>query len=209
MKMRTQIITLGMAGTALAMLVGGAGLITGTRLSTSLEDSVTASAALQASQRADMMHDAVRGDTLLGMVGALRADPAAIEEAQKELDSHSRAFREALTQLAALPLDDASRQALAKVDPLVVSYLDAARQTLQASRITTPPSSSASTEQFQQAFEVLEHEMAALSQAIEQRGQRIDDEAHQLTAIARWVIASALLFAVLGTGGMAWWSAGA
>ena len=206
MKMRTQILTLGLAGIALATLVGGAGLMTNTWLSQTIESTVTARSALQASQRADMMHDAVRGDTLLGMVGALQSNPASIEEAQRDLDAHGQLFQEVLAQLAALPLDDSSRQALEKVQPLVVRYLAAARQTLQAARVNAQEATGAGA-QFQQAFEVLEQEMGALSESIEQDGLRLTDTARQQVERAQWGIAATLLLASLLATGTALWLA--
>jgi len=62
MKMRSQIIALGLAGVAAAAATGGIGLLSGRHLGGTIGDVIGTSQALQHSQEADMMHDAVRGD---------------------------------------------------------------------------------------------------------------------------------------------------
>ena len=80
MKLRSQILALGLSGALLAGFAGGIGLYTSSQLGDSLSDTVKASHALQTSQQADMMHDALRGDAqlaLLGSSGCSRAAAAA------------------------------------------------------------------------------------------------------------------------------------
>ena len=59
MKLRNQILALGLGGALAAALVGGIGLLSSNKLAGSLDETVTMSLALQSSQEADMMHDAV------------------------------------------------------------------------------------------------------------------------------------------------------
>ena len=73
MKMRSQIIALGLAGVAAAAATGGIGLLSGRHLGGTIGDVIGTSQALQHSQEADMMHDAVRGDAQLAVLGALLA----------------------------------------------------------------------------------------------------------------------------------------
>ena len=76
MKLRTQILTLGVAGALAAALAGGIGLFSALRLGAALDRVTVASSALQSSQLADMMHDAIRGDGQLAMLSVLEHDEA-------------------------------------------------------------------------------------------------------------------------------------
>ena len=78
MKLRTQILAFGLAGAALAAVVGSIGLVASSLLGESIDDAVLAGAALQSSQEADMMHDAIRGDAQLAYIGALENDTARV-----------------------------------------------------------------------------------------------------------------------------------
>jgi methyl-accepting chemotaxis protein len=197
MKMRTQIISLGLAGTSLAALVGGMGFLTHAKLGHAIDSTVVVGTALQASQQADMMHDAVRGDTQLGLIGALRNDPAAIAEAEKGLAEHVRVFRDALARLDALAIDPDSREALKQAMPLVDQYADIAHQTLLASK-ADPQAATAAAARMQTSFLELETKMAALSDSIEQTSARIKTEAADSVDRAVWSIAAALVMASLG-----------
>ena len=206
MKMRTQILNFGLAGLALATLVAGVGFMTNRLLSSAIDATVMTGVALQASLQADMMHDAVRGDTQRALVGALRGDTGLIDEAEKDLADHAQNFNDTLAQLAALPIDAASRDALKKAVPLVTQYLETARQTLLATR-TSQDQALAASDKFQEAFEVLEKEMAALSDSVQQSGHQLNIGAHEQVTTSSWVIAGALLVAALATAALALWFA--
>src|SRR3989344_5904949 len=134
MKLRTQIIAFGLAGASAAALVGGLGLFASTGLGGAIDSAILSSQALQASQEADMMHDAVRGDGQLALFGALQNSPERIEEAAKGLNDHAKTFNDALARLDALPLADESRAALHKSKPLVQKYLETADRLVKAAR---------------------------------------------------------------------------
>ena len=92
MKLRSQIIGFGLAGASLAALVGGIGLFSSYRLADAIDSAIQSGQALQASQEADMMHDAVRGDGQLALFGALQHSPERIDEAEKGLKDHKATF---------------------------------------------------------------------------------------------------------------------
>src|SRR6218665_2617 len=98
MKLRTQILGLGLAGALLSALVGGIGLVNTGRLANAFEQSVDMGVALRNSQEADMMHDAIRADVLLALMGAINKNPGQIAEAQKDLQEHAETFNKALTE---------------------------------------------------------------------------------------------------------------
>ena len=80
----------------MAAVVGMIGLLSANRLGGAIEQSVLAGQALQASQEADMMHDAVRGDVLLALLGALEKDSKSLDEAESGLKEHAKNFNEQL-----------------------------------------------------------------------------------------------------------------
>ena len=74
MKLRTQILALGVVGLILTTLVGGTGLLNANKLSEAFDNSINMGLALQKSQEADMMHDAIRGDVLLALLSGQTQD---------------------------------------------------------------------------------------------------------------------------------------
>ena len=126
MKLRYQILGLGLAGVMAAVLVGGTGLLNANSMAGAIEDAANTSLALQASQEADMMHDAVRGDVLLGLVGALSSDAAQVTAAQKGLQEHTEIFHKNLDFLQTLPISADVKTITSQTDPLVKAYTDSA-----------------------------------------------------------------------------------
>ena len=119
MKLRSQILALGLSGALLAGSAGGIGLYPSSQLGASLSDTVKASHALQTSQQADMMHDALRGDAQLALLGALEKNAELIASASAGLKDHAETFDTALNELSGHSLSDDSRAALTLVRPLV------------------------------------------------------------------------------------------
>ena len=201
MKLRTQILALGLTGAALAALVGGIGLVESNKLAGSIDEAVLASVALQSSQEADMMHDAIRGDAQLAYLGALENDKARIAEAEKGLEDHAQTFIAALDKLRGLPLGPASREAEAAARPLVTKYIEAARQVVKASGSDVSVARGAMPG-LQTAFSELEDKMAELSGVIEKSGELLNEQAKgsvrqvQLAIIAGLLLATAAMVMV-------------
>jgi methyl-accepting chemotaxis protein len=195
-KLRTQIIGFGLAGAVLAALVGAVGLWTAAGLGESIEQSMLASQALQASQQADMMHDAIRGDGQLALFGALQKSPERIKEAEDGLADHVQTFHAAIAKLETLPLSDESLAALKVVEPQVVTYLDAAATAVRAAKGDAQAAEQA-IPALQSAFTALEKSMAELSARIEQSGTDGDTRAKAAVARSRVVVAMALVLATL------------
>ena len=191
MQLRTQILSVGMAGALLAGLVGGIGLFASSRLGGSIDDAVLAGVALQSSQEADMMHDAIRGDAQLAYIGALEKDQAQIAEAEKGLRDHAKTFIAALDKLRSLPLSDAARDAEAAARPLVTKYIEAGRRVVQASSSNVEAARS-ELPGLQTAFSELEDKMEALSGTIESTGAALNEHAKSSVRQVQLAIAAAL-----------------
>ncbi len=207
MKLRSQIITFGLAGALGAAMVGGIGIVASARLGEGLLASVQGASALQASQEADMMHDAIRGDAQLALLGALEHDPARIAEARDGLKTHAQTFHDALGKLTPEVLDVEGSQALAAAQPLVKAYLAAADQVVVAAA-TDVAAARAAAGPLQAAFTDLESAMAKLSDAIEKHAEANTAEATAEVRQTQLAIVAGLLATVAAVVLGALWLAG-
>jgi len=165
MKLRSQILGLGLVGVFTAVLVGGAGLFNTSRLADSFDKSVNTGLALQKAQLADMMHDAIRGDVLLALLSAQNKNAEGLAEAQKDLVEHSEIFATALSEMQALPISPEAKATIAKTDPALKAYVASAKQS-QALASTDAAAALAAYPEFQKAFKVLEDSMEEQSDVI-------------------------------------------
>jgi methyl-accepting chemotaxis protein len=158
MKLKTQILALGLAGVAISVLVGAIGFFNASKAASDIEDAIHASGTLQASQEADMMHDAVRADVLLALVGSTNKDNSQLKEAQEGLTVHTETF---LKNLAILDKAALSLAATAKVKesvPMVQQYIASGEAVIKLSA-TNLEQAQAAMPGFQAAFDKLEKQL--------------------------------------------------
>ncbi len=196
MKLRQQVIGLGVVGVLMAGLVGGIGLYVSGRLADAIEQSVAMGSALKSSQEADMMHDAVRADVLFALLGAHNRDAAQIAEARQGLKEHAKTFQEALTSLQRLPLSEEVKTIVARTLPQVATYTDAAAK-IQALADGDGAAAQAQLPAFQKAFSALEQQMSDQADAIEKNGQDVQTAARDSVATARLQVISVLVLAAV------------
>ena len=166
MKLRSQVLALGVVGLIMTALAGGTGLLNVGKLSEAFDESINTGLALQKSQEADMMHDAIRGDVLLALLSSQTNDAAGLAEAQKDLLEHAANFSKALTELQALPITDQARQVVAQVAPALKNYVDSAAN-IQKLATSDAAAALAAMPEFQKAFKQLETAMEEQSGTIE------------------------------------------
>jgi len=176
MKLRNQILTLGLVGVLMAGLVGGIGLRNANLLASAIEDSTNTGLALQANQSADMMHDAIRGDVLLALLGSLNKDEAQIGQAQKGLQEHAATFNKNLEFLQSLPTSPEVKGIVTQTMPLVKTYADTAAEVLKLA-VADPVAAQAAVPAFQTQFDALEKQMAQQGVAIEKNAQAMGEAA--------------------------------
>ncbi len=206
MKLQSQIIAFGLAGALLTALAGGIGLAASGTLGESINEAISAGDALQTSQQADMMHDAVRGDAQLALLGAYEKNPERIAQGEAGLARHAQTFNQAITDLAGMPLPSESLAKLAAVQPLIRKYIDAADAVIKMSR-SDADAAQKQMPALQAAFTELEGRMSALSESIEEHGKEVNTHAKASVGRTRVAIGSVLLFAVLATVAAALWLA--
>jgi methyl-accepting chemotaxis protein len=197
MKLRNQILSLGLVGLLMACLVGGIGLFNAGRMADAIADSVNMSSALHHSQEADMMHDALRGDVLLAMLGAVNKNNDQISEAQKDLKEHTETFLKAMDALQKLPIPESVKSIANQTVPLVKQYSDAAAN-VQKLATTDLAAAQAATAEFQKAFDVLEKQMATLTESIDKQSESLNEAAKDDASVTMVQIGIALLLATIG-----------
>jgi methyl-accepting chemotaxis protein len=196
MKLQHQILGLGLAGALAAGLAGGVGLWNTFRLATAFEQATSVTLALQRSQDADMMHDAIRGDVLLALLSAQTKDTKGLEEAQKDLVEHAETFTNAIAEMKTFPISAETRDASAAIDGALKSYVESAKVTQKAA-ITDLSDAIASYPEFQKSFKVLEGAMDKMSKTIEKDVETYNDAAKESVNSAKVQEAALVLLAAL------------
>jgi methyl-accepting chemotaxis protein len=190
-KLKTQILALGLSGAFAAAVAAVVGLATSSQLAGVLDAAIVSGETLQASQQGDMMHDAIRGDAQLALVGALEKNDKRFAAAEAGLAEHARIFEQSLDRMEKGRLSDESRQALAAARPAVRQYAESARATIAAARVDLPSAYQAADD-LQQRFEALEKQLAALSTSVEKNGAALNAETTDRLRTARLALAAVL-----------------
>ena len=194
MKLRNQILALGIVGLVMTALVGGTALNSASKLSVAMDNSIDMGLALQKSQEADMMHDAIRGDVLLALLSAQTNNKDDLAAAQKDLNEHAETFQKALDDMKSAPLSDAARSVVGKVGPTLKSYVDSANQMLKLAN-TDAAAALAAMPEFQKSFKALEDNMEEQSEAIEKDVEAYKKEAKSRSSGATWQVGIGLVIA--------------
>lgn len=206
MKLRSQILGLGLLGVASAVLIGASGLVSTGRLGSAFNLSIESRLALQNNQQADMMHDAIRGDVLLALLGAQSKDAASITQAQKDLEEHIGEFNSAIAAVQKAELSPDTRRLADQIAPVLKAYSESAAH-VQKLAVTDAAAAQAAVPDFQKRFSDLEAAMEKLSDSIEQEVQSYGAEVDGTLASARWGIGILLAVGSLGLLAFALWLA--
>ena len=176
MKLRNQILAFGLVGVLSSCLVGGAVLLNAGKLVESIKDASDIGLALQSSQEADMMHDAIRGDVLLAQLSAITQNTAQLDEAKKDLASHASIFADALGRMQKLDLSAASKSVIGETLPMISKYQDSASHVIGLAA-TDAAAAQAAMPGFQAAFATLEKQMAAMTDSIAKNKDQMNEKA--------------------------------
>ncbi len=197
MKLRTQILLIGIAGALVSALVGGVGLLSVRTLVGAFEGTVSMGNAAQNSQRASMMHGAIRGDVQRGMLGAFGRDKKQIADAKTDLDEHVKSLKQSLLTLNQLSLSTEAKSEISKTLPLADAYAANAEKILQLVAGDSPAAASGSVPEFQRVFAQLETQMASQVEAINADEQRFAEQSKVIVLRAGYVVAVSLLVAAV------------
>ena len=196
MKLRNQILGLGLVGLLMTVMVGGVSYINAGKMAGGISDCTVSSSAMHRSLDADMMHDAIRSDVLMTMMGALTQDAAQIAEGNRGLQEHSEEFNKALTELQALPISHATKTKAADTNAEVKRYIDAA---LLVQKLATSDlvAARAALVEFQKEFSVLEKTMSTLSDSIQSESNATNSNTQDAATAGKVQIIAILLIATL------------
>jgi methyl-accepting chemotaxis protein len=196
MKLRNQILGLGLVGLLMTVVVGGVSYINAGKMAGGISECTVSSSAMHRSLDADMMHDAIRSDVLMTMMGALTQDAAQIAEGTRGLQEHSEEFNKALTELQALPISHSTKSKAADTTAEVKRYIDAALL-VQKLATSDPVAARAALVEFQKEFSVLEKTMSTLSDAIQSESNATNSNTQDAAIAGKVQIIAILLVATL------------
>ncbi len=205
MKLRDQILAIGLAGAAVAALVGGVGLLSTARLAETFDGSLSMGVAIQSSQAAAMMHGAIRGDVQRAMLGSIGRDKVQIADAQKALVEHTASLNAALKTLEGLPLSQESKTTIGATLPLVSTYNAAAANIVKLAAMDS--AAAAAVPEFQKVFTELEKQMALQVEAIGKDGTTFIERSKDVVHQAKVLVVVALVIATILLIGCALWLA--
>jgi len=122
--------------------------------------------ALQTQQSADMMHDAIRGDAIAGMLAARNNKAAQLAEAEKDYTEHATQIRADIETNNQRVLGEAIGTKMKAITPLLAEYLQITETFIKLTR-KDPAAAEASFSTLQDSFHRMEAAMGALSDSIE------------------------------------------
>lgn len=196
MKLRTQILWIGISGAAVAVLVGAAGLASVHSLVKTFDGAVGMGHAAQSSQSASMMNGAVRADVQKALLGAIGRDTKQIEQARRDLELHVKTFNDAMQTLSTSPLSPEAMVIIDKTRPLGESFITSAQKIAQLAGVDT--AAAAMVPDFQKLSAQLEEQMALQVSAIQNDQQRFTTDSERIVFRASALVVTALALGTLG-----------
>jgi methyl-accepting chemotaxis protein len=196
MKLRQQILLLGLVGILMTCLVGAIGLFSAGRLAYAIDNSASMGLAMQNSQEADMLHDAVRSDVMMAMLSAISGNTAQLDEAQADLKEHTQEFNKLVGNLQGMESFAELKATLATTVPMIKRYTEAAER-VQKLALSDLPGAQAALPEFQKLFKELEKQMGTQSDAIAKQAKSMDELNHEYVLQSKIQILSILAAAAL------------
>lgn len=138
-----------------------------------------------------MMHDALRADVLAAFV-AQPGDTTAAGQVRNDLKDHSERFQRLLDANAALPLNPRIREAIADLEPALLSYISAAQQIIDHA-LADPQAARSELPAFSESFEVLEEKNETLSELIEQHSVKTRNDSAAAVQQAAWLLIGGII----------------
>jgi len=194
MKLKMQILTIGISGVVIAACVGLAGLLGTEQLASAFRLSADMAQASQSSQVAANAIGAIRSDVQRALLGAMGRDKAQIDSAATALAGHVDKLQAALTVLQDSGLGNASK-----------AYTDAAARVMAMTRGDS--AAAAAVPEFQKLYGALETQISLQDAAIEKEKTRIAAQSNAMVRRSRWTVVIALFIATLALVGGALWVA--
>jgi methyl-accepting chemotaxis protein len=125
MQIRSRLLVLAGISAAATVLVGAVAWFCGAQVQLIAKENILIGVAIRHHLEADMMHDAIRGDTLAALLAlsAQRMDEK--EQIFGDFKNHVDIFQHALEENGKLDLREANRNAIDEIKPALGNYIDA------------------------------------------------------------------------------------
>lgn len=210
---KNQLLQIGIAGVAGALLVGVSAWYSDNVGSQALDLSQRIAAARSNFIEADMMHDALRGDVLKAMLtGAeLQLSPtdeqrqklnAQGAETKTEVQEHAQRFRDLLQANEQLDLAPQLKQAMQQLKPALENYITQANQAVEGALLNYTQQQQKMPE-FYQAFGDLEQRNEQYAELLEKYALEEIAAMEASTELARYLEVIAFAFAAVAAFGLA------
>jgi len=190
-----KLLALSLLGLAFVLAVGTIGFVASQQLAASARRIAGDASALKTQMRADMAHDALRGDVLAALLAGDKKDAEEQKAIAADLAEHGKDFRESIDKLATMPLDGPSREALDKVRPALIAYLDSATAVVQQAA-SDRAAAEAKIPAFMAGFKRLETEMENCGDLIETAAGRTQAASEATANLARLSILGAIVVSI-------------
>ncbi|AZN37147.1 methyl-accepting chemotaxis protein [Iodobacter ciconiae] len=168
MTLKFRLFLMGLSGVAAVLIMGFIGLNGQNSSHKSVDDLLGGLSIMRNQMGSDMMHDAIRGDVLSAILAIKNNDMKGVESAEKDLAEHGNHFKELFANNEKIAKEAQIKNKIAAVKPVVDTYIALATK-LFASAKADPAQMEKDLPIFQHQFEVLEEEMASLSDLIEKQ----------------------------------------
>jgi methyl-accepting chemotaxis protein len=196
MKLRTQIIFLGLLGAVLSMVIGAFGVVATKTMGKSVDSLVALGQVRQANDTISRMHIAIRGDGQLALFGAQQNSPGRIAEAENYFTAHTQTLTAALASLRSNATSAAAQEQLEKLTPLMGEYTDMAKLTIESAKIDISIAENKAGA-LQNTFAEVEPPMAELAAAVGQEATSINADAQLAVARTLQIIIGSCVVAAL------------
>lgn len=164
---KNKLIGLTLVGLLITGLVGVYSYNCIQKLNVSMNKIAISSTILRNHMYGDMLHDALNSDVNAALLAAEKVGGIDIAVVEKELKEHSELFTETLNKNDKLIADPKTRAALNKALPALRNYIASASNIIQTAK-TDRLAAINLMDDFHKAFTVLEEDMEALTQLIEE-----------------------------------------
>lgn len=184
---RLQFNTFAAVGLAAGLVLISAAFYTIENLNSAAGDLLMAASAARNHLETDMMHDAVRSDVLAALLAETAEKRA---EVRNELAEHLGIFRAALERNEKLALPGEIRAALRGVGPALTRYAESA-ESMMAKASASQQAAKDAYGGFEQAFEALEGQNAAVTEKIAHWAAQVESQQSAVYALGWKVVAGA------------------
>ena len=165
-RLRQALWVLGLAGVLGAFIIGAVSWRSVSLLGQQVEQQTAIGDAMQASGKADMMHDAIRADVLSAVLAAQNNDPEGVKGAKTDLAEHAKELLQQLDETKKADIPPAIAAQINALVPTAQAYINAGKD-IQDAVEKDASVAMKKLPDFIQAFEALEKSLAAPGEALE------------------------------------------